>query len=333
MSKRNLCIDVKDKYISPQYTDFLNRLSSIRKDSIKLKRDSYFDSIRGKHIARGKFSNIYLYSPNKNKIIRESYFFDHINNYKNNRSPENIKLLNELLDDSHEEPYNIEKFSSSLYKLFPHNILTVEKYFKCQHESYFKHGYVMNRIIGQIVDKYIEQSTPYSYIVSLYFQLMYIILYANMNGIFHNDIKEDNIMIEIETVDKIELTGVTLDNKPLDIVINNIKGKLPVLKLIDYGLARYTNKTNQLPIELNQVAEVFHSLLKKVNHKYTKRFKMLISFTHIDFSGFKFSNLSKDFYKYINTYKKTSQSTLHINMKTIYYLLQVQDVNNIIIST
>lgn len=333
MSKRNLCVVVNDDCMSPQYSDFLNRLTTIRKDSMKLKRDEDFESIRGEQIAKGQFSNIYVYSPNKSKIIRESYFFDHIENYKNNRSPENIKLLNELIDDSHEEPENIERFSLSLYKLFPHNIITVDKYFKCQHESYFKHGYVMNRIVGKIIDKYIEHDTPYSYIVSLYFQLMYVILYANMNGIFHNDIKADNIMIEIDSIDKIELTGIKLDNKPFDIIIDNIKRKLPVVKLIDYGLSRYTDKTNQIPIEVNQVAEVFHSLMKKVDHKSTKRFEILVSFTHIDFNGFKFSNLSKDFYKLIDTYTKENQSKFHTNMKTVHHLLHSQDVNNITIST
>jgi hypothetical protein len=66
-------------------------------------------------------------------------------------------------------------------------------------------------------------------------QLSYVLLFINMNKVYHNDISFDNILIsKMENPIKIEYKGIEYNGKQLCMILENVKY---VVKLIDYSLA------------------------------------------------------------------------------------------------
>jgi hypothetical protein len=109
--------------------------------------------------------------------------------------------------------------------------------------------YIMDKITGVTLDTFIQNMTDENkneldYII---IQLFYILLYANINGYYHNDLKCNNIIIYYNNIH--EITYNQLFNYNITIRSESPKGKslgIPVVKLIDFFSSTFINPIREV---------------------------------------------------------------------------------------
>lgn len=105
--------------------------------------------------------------------------------------------------------------------------------------------YIMDKITGVTLDIFIQNMTDENkneldYII---IQLFYILLYANINGYYHNDLKCNNIIIYYNNIH--EITYNQLFNYNITIRSESAKG-IPVVKLIDFFSSTFINPIREI---------------------------------------------------------------------------------------
>lgn len=123
----------------------------------------------------------------------------------------------------------------------------------------------MDRINGERLDVYLknlkkpenEQNEDYfKKIICL--QLLYVVVYLNINGVYHNDLWGANIMIEMGN--KLILDFLTLNNRKINIVYDG-KDDIPIVKIIDFDITRlYEGKEKTFPKEHFVVDHIYNDL-------------------------------------------------------------------------
>ena len=99
----------------------------------------------------------------------------------------------------------------------------------------------LNTFIQNMTD---ENKNELDYII---IQLFYILLYANINGYYHNDLKCNNIIIYYNNIH--EITYNQLFNYNITIRSESPKGKslgIPVVKLIDFFSSTFINPIREV---------------------------------------------------------------------------------------
>ena len=147
-----------------------------------------------------------------------------------------------MIDDIFNEEDNIKKFSE-LKDIFPQHILSLEHIEKCNYidskdyNKYFTNIFKLEKINGitltEFITNHYDEKTFYYIII----QLFYVMLYANINGYYHNDLNIDNVMIYYNNINHLSYEQL----KNYKITVGDIN--LPIIKLIDYSSSTY-NKIN-----------------------------------------------------------------------------------------
>lgn len=231
------------------------------------------EKIIGQSLGKGKFGVISVYTPDATKIIKESYSFDHIHDCLNTTDDHMLDSIEHLISDVANEPDNVKHFSS-LYEQFPKNILRLHDYFTCKNNNYYQHNYVMDRVTGCTLNDYIKYVTiNTSDQCAILVQVLYIILYANLSGLYHNDITSKNTMIDHDKSD-LTLDCLILGKNKITVEFKNIH----IIKIIDYGLCRNTHKVQMFPIELYQVVNMFNNLFPENDMMLNNIFQYIYSY-------------------------------------------------------
>jgi serine/threonine protein kinase len=261
----NLHIEIphQSDNISPNYNKYkrlLFKLKSISEESSTIKlNNNDIEELRGDHIGRGGFGTVSVFSPCNKYILKESTMLKKANNIAKQFCNETIDQLSDLIDDSINEPINIQYFSS-LYNIFPNNTIQLHDHFKSKNDKIYQNNFIMDKVEGMTLDTYFNQPNidPMD-VISMFLQSIYIILYANTTGIFHNDLKSNNIMVNINNNINI-MDVLILHNNIITLETSNINAIF-----IDYSISRKT--TNSItPLEYHQVSHIYKSLV--TNNKY-----------------------------------------------------------------
>jgi hypothetical protein len=147
-----------------------------------------------------------------------------------------------MIDDIFNEENNIEKFSELKY-VFPLHILSLKHIEKCNYidskdnNKYFTNIFKLEKINGITLTEFIRNHYDEKTFYFIIIQLFYVMLYANINGYYHNDLNIDNIMIYYNNINHLSYDQL----KNYKITISDIN--LPIIKLIDYSSSTY-NKIN-----------------------------------------------------------------------------------------
>jgi len=130
----------------------------------------------------------------------------------------------------------------------------------------------MDKVNGVTLNKYIESFNP-KIILSCFLQCIYVITHANLNGLFHNDLKDNNLMIETNQVSKLELTGLEFGNTNIQLTLNNIN----CVKFIDYSCCKKTKNKFPLPIEIYQLYQIFNNMLSNKEFENKEKIMQIIN--------------------------------------------------------
>ncbi len=147
-----------------------------------------------------------------------------------------------MVDDVLNEQNNIEKFSE-LKNIFPLHILSSEHIEKCNYtdlkddNKYLTNIFKLEKINGITLTDFFTNNYDEQTFYYIIIQLFYVILYANINGYYHNDLNIDNIMIYFNNINNLSYSQL----KNYKITISDIN--LPIIKLIDYSSSTF-NKIN-----------------------------------------------------------------------------------------
>ena len=134
---------------------------------------------------------------------------------------------------------------AELKKQFPDNIMDVYETSQCTDDNtnyYYNHQYI-EKIEGITLKEYIKTASE-SLIVKIMFQLFYILIYANMHGYYHNDIKFNNLILKNNTEETIIHNQIIINNHTINLEIKNMN-YTPVF--IDFSNSVFINQT-----EINQ---------------------------------------------------------------------------------
>lgn len=231
-------------------------LQNISSSSISLpSRKDSVEHLVGQKLGNGKFSTVSIYTPDSSKVIREAHGFQYISKHLNHDHKSMMEQIERFVTDLQQEPSSIHSFST-LKTIFPNNIIELFDHFPCKNKKYYQNNFIMERVYGIVLSKLVDTDIDLTDVIALFFQAYYIIIYANMNGLFHNDLKWENLMVSNERYD-ITLEGLILDGTSISI---QFKDAL-ILKFIDYAFAREIKKTNLIPIETISIVNIFSSII------------------------------------------------------------------------
>lgn len=227
----------------------------------------------------GETQNSTIYNDqDPNFIIKKSYIYSNAQNFVNNlhKIKINCNQGTKIMDIAMTENYKNESYSNLLYD-FPEHFLMIQKLDngECIDEESLTRkkisnilrmekvrGIVFNDYITEIKQKYMKNIDIKEYdtiLCDLLLQLTYVLLYANKNGYYHNDLKLNNIII--------------YSSDPKKYVYNKIpKIKMTLTSNYKFKLIDYSNSLkipiskNIYVVDLNQIIIFYSNFLDSVNH-------------------------------------------------------------------
>lgn len=264
-----------------QVNEIKKKLNKKRKINNLSAEKCLYDDKKKCILGKGKFSTVFLHSTNPNLIIRDTKIYHKISKKIN----ENCEAKNIFLDEHDNEIEKIVVFTNYVIKKFPLNFI---KYYSFQSncvtennkmfnsedsndDEYLINQMVLDRVHGTTLNKFKFDNDDFKMI---YDQLNYLIINLNMSGCFHNDLKENNIMIELRyDINELNLNKINsleilkLEKK----IIKKKKLYFPLVKLVDYSLSYVSNDIKKIyfPIELKDLEKIYNNLLRKYEEKYT----------------------------------------------------------------
>lgn len=209
--------------------------------------DTFHTDIKYSMLGRGRFSYVFLIK-NTNTAIKISKILEHINDewVKIRYNDENMMFfINEYIN----EQAQMVKYSK-LKKIFPLNFIRIKKIKNIIFigdilpSRIIKMEYINGVSLTTFLNKVDNVDNYYNVISSI----LLILIYANTNGYFHNDINMGNILISELKNNPISTTqlkySVKIGNIPVHLDFSNY---YPVF--IDYSFSKIINNKNKFPIE------------------------------------------------------------------------------------
>jgi len=168
-----------------------------------------------------------------------------------------------LAEDAIDEIKNVRLFSS-LNSILPLNIIKSYSFDEYKINDYYRTIYTMDRVFGKTLSDHITNNINSYHILSYFLQCIYVILYSNLQGIFHNDLKGNNIMIETKLTSNYSLSCIDINNYNISLIF---KDDINLIKLVDYGSCKKTNN-NVIPIEIYQIMNIFNNIISDLDFQY-----------------------------------------------------------------
>jgi len=249
----------KDDDYNENYIYIKKLLKKISKDSkLLLDNKSMISDICGHCIYNSNHSKVMIHKNDSKKVIKESRLFDIIYNMKDSNYIDNSNNIIMFIENAISEPLNVKTFSQLNHNL-PLNIINSYSFYKYKFNNYYRNVYTMDRIFGTILQTFINNNNNPENILSCFLQCIYVVLYSNLEGLFHNDLKGNNIMVNDSTSE--------FEQNCLKIGSYNIKFRYKntnIIKLVDYASSKKINN-KIIPIEVYQIVNIFNYLLSDIN--------------------------------------------------------------------
>jgi hypothetical protein len=197
-------------------------------------------------------------------------------------------LCSNLVDniDIFENENNNTLKYSELHDIFPNNIMKVYNTTQCKitGEKYYYNNQYIEKIDGILLKTFLENNNDDTKKLQIMFQLFYILIYANMHGYYHNDLKFDNIILK-ECNKTVIYDNIITDKNKISL---SLKNNFYYACLIDFSYSIYapTNK-----IGMYNIIEAIH-LLNLFKNYFTNNKKIIELINNI-------KNLSGDFNNFI----------------------------------
>ena len=164
-----------------------------------------------------------------------------------NKSDINCSTLGMKITTSINENENSIKFAE-LRQIFPLNIMEIYLTTQCKNDyGTFSNIINMEKIEGITLGNFLEEldldtdEGKYKLVCCL-IQLIYIMIYANLNGYVHNDLTPSNVIV-YDTNEQFDLDKLKINDKNIKISFKYNRIPIPVIKLIDFSYSRYIGLT------------------------------------------------------------------------------------------
>jgi len=247
-----------------KYDKFYIKYMNDKVDNLKKEADIYPESIDilspiiGEAISIGNYGYINNIINDKNKILKQTKGIKKfIETIENKFYPATFYNYMDMYDDIKNEDKNVLNYVK-LKKIFPDNFIELHGMFKTRNNIYYQNNYIYEKIDGNTLKYAIENKIMNDKELNLFFsQLIYIITYSNINKLFHNDIKSDNIMYK-KVNNIIKYDNLLIDKYKCNLEIEMTEYFTPVL--IDYDISKQTEKYNQYPVELINIIIILSTL-------------------------------------------------------------------------
>ncbi len=224
-----------------------------------------------KYIVYNAQNSIIYNNQNPNILTKESKLMRETHNFLK-YIPPNTKIdctiANKLIEKSLNEADINEYYSHTLGSLYPEHFMLIQHLNTCKYEPdedysvFFK----MENIQGVNFNKFFleekNQEIVDDILFKLILQITYVLIHSNMLGLYHNDIKLNNIMIY--KTDRPEITYTQIKGIQLQIFDPNY-----FFKLIDYSDVVIINEQNPNKINLFDIIQFIFSI-QDIAYKYTK---------------------------------------------------------------
>jgi len=247
-----------------KYDKFYIKYMNDKVDNLTKESNNYPESIDilspiiGETISIGNYGDINEIINDKKKILKQTKGVKKfIETIKNKFYPATFYNYMDMYDDIKNEDKNVLKYVK-LKKIFPDNFIELHSIFKTRNSIYYQNNYIYEKIDGNTLKYAIENKIMNDKELNLFFsQLIYIITYSNINKLFHNDIKSNNIMYK--KVNKIiKYDNLLIDKYKCKLKIEMSDYFTPVL--IDYDISKQTEKYNQYPVELINIIIILSTI-------------------------------------------------------------------------
>jgi serine/threonine protein kinase len=187
---------------------------------------------------------------------------------KHGCTPDNVGDMEDRFNDLNNEIVQNDIFSA-LNEIFPKNIVKFYKnksqYCKTSHDTNNitekATELIFNKIEGMTLHEYLKTIPSYYDVILLVIQLLYILCYSNIQGIFHNDLNSGNIIVST-IYNNNKLDGIKLGG--IDILYNlEDNNFIPVPVLIDFTFSKKIIDKNKIPVEMSIIMETIDNILKQ----------------------------------------------------------------------
>lgn len=181
---------------------------------------------------------------NPNKLIKQSYLLDQTNIFINRSTSDYLcEDLISAIDYTMNETKNNQVFSK-LREVFPQHFINIEVIEElCIASGKRQNVYKMDYVQGTLLNNFISDSnTDDLMLKNIIKQIVYVLIYMNVHGYYHNDIKLDNIMIE-----NITPTNLSYNQFDIQLELNEVKN---IFKLIDYSTGVIIPDVSILEVQL-----------------------------------------------------------------------------------
>jgi serine/threonine protein kinase len=237
-----------------KYDKFYFKYMNDKVNNLTKEANNYPESIDilspiiGETISIGNYGDINEIINDEKKILKQTKAIKRfIEIIKNKFHPATFYNYMNMYEDIKNEERNVLNYVK-LKKIFPNNFIELHDIFKTRNSIYYQNNYIYEKIDGNTLKYAIENKIMNDKEVNLFFsQLIYIITYSNINKLFHNDIKSDNIMYK-RVNNIIKYDNLLIDKYKCKLKIEMSDYFTPVL--IDYDISKQTEKYNQYPVEL-----------------------------------------------------------------------------------
>jgi len=317
--KKLSCMDSShQKKFDDNKSQFDEKIVSITRECVRPQEKEFY---------KNKNSIIYELSSNPNILVKESKLLLQTYRLVNTTdiaytSKIDCYNANKLIEKSLNEAKSAEHYSQILKSLYPQHFVDIKHLHTCKYhpDTDFSNFFKMEKVDGITMENFVE-STEISdnTLCKLILQMLYILIHSNSLGLYHNDLKLNNIMVYMTGHPNIVYDQ--MDGIKLEILNPNY-----LFKLIDYSDVLIVEQTNSNEIKLIDIIK-FVSLIKNITKEYINSSLLIQTIENnlgADIFGF-----SDDSYRLLSIEEIDSFST-KVNKNTIVQLFHdIQNIQNL----